>query len=201
MDLTDPIGPEGVEATKELHYDGYTPDDTLAHVLANLVAGQIQPQIDELSDDQWELLTAVGGTEEIINPAFEHLRSMLQPAIDAAITRWRIFVFTEPEDPVNVSGPGEHDTHWTVSGDLRTTDHEDGNYAWSAEIKKRVQDRADLVPDTPVMFDTEFSCFFAYTPTKAVADLIADIARDVYRTWTPEPPQSPEHSVGYYPEN
>jgi hypothetical protein len=86
-------------------------------------------------------------------------------------------------DHVEICGPSEEDDHWTVSGDLRTTLHPDGNYPWVDEVKRRWNEHS---PRSTVVFDPEYSCFYAYCPFEDQARKLREIAIDVRTNFKPE---------------
>lgn len=154
------------------------------------------------------IATSPAEFEEIQNARQDYTQA-LSDAMDAEVTWPNILApaeldIYEPDHPE----PGEP-LRWTVAGDLRTTDHGDGNHAWCAEVKARYEQAVtdEKIPaDVAVEFDTEHSCFFAYAATKEVAEMIGEIVQDVYQTWTPplegeDRFTQPEHATGYYPEN
>lgn len=192
MNITDPITDQGRTAAA----DHFLIDEgeTIADLLSQLIEGQVQAQLDELCDDQWGILSLAGaldegGAEDTIRMHADRLHQLIHNGMQDAIAEWRTRL-TLP-DPVTVYGPSEDDDdplHYTVSGDLRTSENTDGNHAYTDEIKRRfgVLFATGAIPqDVKVEFDSEHSCFFAYAGTEQVANLIAQIARDAYTTWDP----------------
>lgn len=156
---------------------------TVAQVIAGAAGIGYGGHYDEMSDEE-EAIHAIVAMDDPARIAEMHdirmrYTNLVRDAADALA-----WVPIPAEEVVTVYSPAEDDdpAHWTVSGDLRTTDHGAGNHAWSEEIERRyLQGRIDA----RVEFDSEHSCFFAYCPDLRTAEFVAQIARDVYRDFQP----------------
>jgi hypothetical protein len=187
----------------------FEPGVTVAQVIASAAGIGYGGHYDEMSDEE-EAIHAIVAMDDPDRIAEMHDIRMRYANLVRDTADALAWVPVPAEEVVTVHSPAEdyYPPLWSVSGDLRTTDHPDGNHAWCDEIKARyilaVHDEK-IPADVKVEFDTEHSCFFAYAETKQVIETIAEIAQDVYRTWTPDNSANrwtaPEHEVGYYPEN
>lgn len=117
----------------------------------------------------------------------EHVRKMLVEIdyqLNSTADEVADFVgaFPAPEvesQCLTVYPPDAYQTQWTVSGDLREVidlDEHTGRYNDSTNYVVQDMLRAEV---WTVEFDSEYSCFFAYTGTEAQAMTLRDAAMDI----------------------